>query len=147
MEIALVGLVGVLVGHFLTAHFKSKELRSGQIKALAAFLDSIAASLMEIKTSLSKDVIPTGAGNKLKKVLKNYRDIIDSAPLDDKTKSAILFQKQEIERCLTAGQIEDDILRGKIIRSARIKKEEVLLDMERAAARLQGQADVLKVLA
>jgi len=100
-----------------------------------------------MKTSLSKNKIPTAAGNKLKKVLKSYGSIIDSVPLDDKTKKAILSQTQEIELCLTAGQVEDDILRGHILRSAQSKKEEVLLGMERAAARLRGQADVLKVMA
>ena len=141
----LIVLAGTMVEILSSAKFDTKETRTNHIKALSNFLGSIADCLIQIKTELAHNKVPTFAGNKLKQAIADYEGVIKKAPLNKQVKAKLLKTKVEIQRCLTVGQAEDEILRGHILRAPENNKEAVLLDMERTAAKLQGIAEALPI--
>lgn len=56
---ALVGLLGALIGAWVTAHFAEKNERRSQLRALADFLEGIANCLERMEKSLRNNVVPT----------------------------------------------------------------------------------------
>jgi hypothetical protein len=146
MEInTLIVLAGTMVKILSSAKFDTKETRTNHINALSNFLGSIAECLIQIKTELARNRVPTFAGNKLKQALADYEGVIKKAPLHKQVKTKLLETKAEIQRCLTSGEVQDKILRGYILRAPENNKEAVLLDIERTAAKLQGIAEALPI--
>ena len=144
MEALLIGLLGPLVGAYLTAHFKGREVLVEQIRAWAEFFETMAACLGGMRDELAKKKIPTKHGNRLKQALADYEDTINATGLSKATKKKLLGFKSQIEHCLTQGQAEDDILRGKILRAPALQRKKLLAELDRISARLLGQHDVLK---
>lgn len=147
MEAALIALVGVLLGHLLTAHFRAKEQKAAQLNALASFLDSIASCLEEMQKELASHRVPTAAGNRLKVQIREYEQILDESGIDERSRGALAVVLMEISRCLVQGQAEDNILRGHILRRNDKDRTDLLADLLRTGAKLRGEAETIRAKA
>jgi hypothetical protein len=147
MEAALITLVGALVGHLVTVHFKTKERRAAQLKALAGFLDSIAECLEEMQKDLSSYIVPTAAGNRVKTLIREYEQVIDGSGINERTRAALGGVLLNVRRCLVEGKAEDDILRGYVLRSGEKERADLLAELLRTAANLRGEAEAIRAKA
>ena len=146
MEI-LVGLLGSLIGAFLTAKYAEGDKRRLQLRALAYFLEKIAGCLERMEKSLRNDVAPNIDGRNLKNIVGEFADLIQGAPLDSKWKKEAELLRIELETHLHSGEVLDDIIRGYVLQAPAETKANLLHGMVQTAGRLRGQADILRVKA
>ena len=76
---ALVGLLGALMGAYLTAKYAERNERRSQLRALADFLEGIAGCLERMEKSLRNDVVPTADGHRLEEIARPARQTGRSA--------------------------------------------------------------------
>lgn len=143
---ALVGLLGALIGAYVAARYAEQNVRTAQIAALADFLSSVAKCLLEMEEALANDIVPTGAGNRLEKVLAEFDATLDRAPVDESTRSELKNLGLRVQRCLIDGRFLDDAIRGHILREKEAEKKKMLRSMVQVAGHLEGQADVLRTI-
>jgi hypothetical protein len=127
---------------------KNSERRFAQLKALAAFLDDVAECLEQMHAKLSEMVVPTAAGNRLKTQIRDYTEVVSRSVLDERTRLALGTILVQVRHCMFEGQVEDDILRGHVLRQGQEARRTALLSsLERTAARARGEADLLRAKA
>jgi len=102
---ALVGLLGALIGAYLTARYAEKNERRSQLRALADFLDGIAGCLERMEKSLRKDVVPTADGHRLEEIVGEFAGVIQRAPLDSKWKNEAEATRRQLQLHLKSGAI------------------------------------------
>jgi len=143
METALIGLLGPLVSAYITARFQGKEQRNKEISALADFLDSLSGLLLGMHEKLSNGNVPTYEGNRLKRLLRDYKQTIANSKVGKTKRKELDDVLPELETLLTTAEFEDEVLRGSIIRYDPAPRERLLLELQRSAARLGGMSIVL----
>src|ERR1039457_3921284 len=111
MEAALIGLIGALVGHLLTARYAGKEQRRKEVLALAAFIDSVSELLLGMHKKLSNNEVPTIEGNRLGQVLKGYADVVAKSSIDERRRKELEGVLPQLETLLMTAEFEDEIIR------------------------------------
>ena len=143
----LVGLLGALIGAYLTAKYKEKNEHRLQLQALAEFLEGIADCLERIEKSLRNDVVPTVDGRRLERIVSEFGGVVQDAPLDNKWKNEAEVLRSQLEVHLRSGEILDDIIRGHVLEAPTDTKATLLHGMVQTSGRLRGQADILRAQA
>lgn len=72
------GLLGALIGAYLTAKYAEKNERRSQLRALADFLEGIAGCLDRMEKSLSNDVVPTADGHRLEEIVGEFAKVVQT---------------------------------------------------------------------
>jgi len=144
---ALAGLLGALIGAYLTAKYAERNERRLQLRALADFLEEIAGCLERMEKSLRNDVVPSVDGRRLEQNVGQFADLVQGAPLDSKWKKEAELLRSQLEVHLHSGEILDDIIRGHVLQAPAETKANLLHGMVQTSGRLRGQADILRVQA
>jgi hypothetical protein len=144
---ALVGLLGALIGAYLSAKYAEKNERRSQLRGLADFLEGIAGCLERMEKSLRNDVVPTADGHRLEEIVGEFAGIIQRAPLSSKWKKEAEATRSQVQLHLRSGEIIDDIIRGYMLQAPPDAKANLLHGMVETSGRLRGQADVLRAQA
>jgi hypothetical protein len=143
---AVIGLVGAIVGAYVQASYSSREARQKQIEELAAYLKELASCLNEMVEKLSKDEVPTTAGNRIEKAFESFEAKLENVKLSKAKQGELAYAQQRLEQCLSDGRFLDDVIRGHILRSHDpTEKARILLEMARTSGYLGGVADTLNI--
>ena len=80
------GLIGALVGAYITAIYAERAIRDKQRGKLVEYLRSLAKCLEEMAESLAQNKMPTLAGNNLEKTINDFDAVLDSAAMNEVAK-------------------------------------------------------------
>ncbi len=126
---------------------KNRARRNARIQALAKLFADTADCLDEMRTKLELREIPYGVGTRLRTHIVQYtfdRRDEDFTPREQASISVVL---ERIRGALTAGDFEDDVLGGRAAHESTSEKKrtDLFIDLKRAAARLRGESDTLRM--
>jgi len=144
---ARIGLLGALIGAYVTAHYARKSDRRVQLAAFAGFLEGISGCLERMADSLRKDTVPTADGNALEKMVEDFASTVQKAPLDTAWKEKAESVRSQLQVHLHSGEIIDDIIRGKMLSGPPELKERMLHAMVATSGILRGQAHAIRAQA
>jgi hypothetical protein len=126
---ALIGLLGALIGAYVTANYAEQSNHRSQLGALADFLEAIADCLERMEKSLRNDVVPTDDGHRLEQIVHDFASAVRGAPLDSEWKKKTESLRSQLQQHLHDGEIIDDIIRGHVLRAPSDAKERMLHSM------------------
>jgi hypothetical protein len=141
---ALVGLLGALIGAYVTAKYARQSERRSQLAALADFLEGIAGCLERMEKSLRNDLVPTDDGHRLEEIVDGFATTVQRAPLDNRWKKETESLRSQLRQHLRDGEFLDDIIRGYVLEAPSDAKKRILHSMAVTSGRLRGQADLLR---
>ena len=121
--------------------------RNARVQALATLFAATADCLDEIRICLESRDIPSGVGTRLQAHIVQYAFDArheDFTPREQASISAVLLR---IRSALTAADFQDKVLAGQINRDDKSEQERIdlFIDLKRAAGRLRGESDALRL--
>ncbi len=118
--------------------------RSTKIDDFKIYLNNLADCLDEMVEKLSKNEVPTKAGNRIEKAFESFEKKLENLRVEEAKKQDLLQSNDMLRRNLADGRFLDDVIGGNIRNAPPGEKVRALTAMTRTSGYLRGVADTLK---